>query len=524
MTAKPFLMGSEVEYSMPVRRDRARAYHTLMLDAIRGEHDWLRDIRAASGIYIDNGSRYYLDSGNHNEFSSPEVHEPRQIALYDRAHERILLHARDVLRGQGIDICITKHNINFTMPGRVSWGQHEAYTCWLPLELAAPQLTPHLVSRVPYAGAGYLSPHPQGMGFELSQRACHMTRALGSETTHSRAVFCTRAWKSSDVSEAGWTRTNLISKDSQRCSFGMYLTFGVTGLLFMIINEGHTLGKDVQVQDPVAAMRAFSLDPRLRTKVRLTSGKQVTAIDIQRAYLREAQPYVESGAYPAWTHEVLRDWAATLDQLEDDPFQLADKLDTYLKLRMFDHQVARARQTWTAVRQSLRILERMRQSAGDAVVSAVLSETDEGLKEEQLKHFKKLSKSRHVRRAGLDRLRFALRLQAVELNYHELGGLFDQLNASGRLNAELITSEEIEYAIHHPPRGGRAEARSKLIAAFQGQPWFCDWQYVVNQAEEKWVDLRDPFASRRDVSPLAERIPQRARPTGLEDFVVRIAD
>ena len=72
--------------------------------------------------------------------------------------------------------------------------------------------------------------------------------------------------------------------------------------------------------------------------------------------------------------------------------------------------------------------------------------------------------------------------------------------------------------------GGRAEARSKSIAAFQGQPWLCDWQYVVNQAEQKWVDLRDPFASRHEVSPLSERIPQRARPTEFEDFVARIAE
>ncbi len=484
------------------------------------------DIRNPSGIYIDNGSRYYLDSGNHNEFCTPELSTPRQIAVYDRAAERILLRAKAALRAKtdGIDICITKNNLNFSMPDQASWGQHEAYTCWLPLEAAALQLIPHLVSRIPYAGAGCLSAHAAGMGFELSQRARHMTRPDGVETTRDRAIFCTRAWKSSDVSAAGWTRTNLISKDSQRCSFGMYLTYGVTGLLFMIMNEGHKIGGDVQLKDPVAAMRAFSLDPWLRTEVALANGKRATAIDIQRAYLREAQPRVESGAYPAWAFEVLGHWAATLDQLESDPLQLADRLDTYIKLRIFDHQLTRASLTWSTLHEALKILGKIRRSAPESVVSAVLNEDASDLDGEQAALYRRLGKSRELKRVGLDRLRFAVRLQAVELNYHELGGLFDQLDAAGQVDPVVVAPEEVEYAIHHPPSGGRAEARSKSIAEFHGQPWACDWEYVVNQTDEKWVDLRDPFTNRREVTSSVGHFPQEGRSSELSALMARIAD
>jgi proteasome accessory factor A len=332
MAMKPLLMGAEVEYSLPTLRSQTARqrpqFHDLLLDAIRAEHRWLPDLNNPKGIYIDNGSRYYLDTGNHNEFSSPELSTPRQIAVYDRAAEQILLRAKAAVQTQldGIDVCITKNNINFSKPDLATWGQHEAYTCWIPLEEAAVQLTPHLASRVAYAGAGCLSAHPGGMGFELSQRARHMTRMQGAETTHERAIFCTRAWKSSDMSDAGWTRTNLISKDSQRCSFGMYLTYGVTALLFMMMNEGHKIGRAVQLKNPVDAMRAFSLDPWLRVKVPLANGKKVTAIDIQRSYIREAQPHVESGQYPLWTNEVLNHWAVTLEQLENNPLLLADRL------------------------------------------------------------------------------------------------------------------------------------------------------------------------------------------------------
>ena len=198
MKIDSFLMGSEVEYSLSGRPHHSRfhriRYHELLLEEMQKSHRWLTDIRGSSGVYLDNGSRYYLDSGCHNEFSSPEVLTPQQIATYDRASEQILLRAKSAVeaRTAELDLCITKNNVNFHLPDRAAWGQHEAYTCWIPLESAAEQLIPHLVSRLPYAAAGCLSAAAHG-GFELSQRARHIRRKTGTETTRDRAIFCTRA-------------------------------------------------------------------------------------------------------------------------------------------------------------------------------------------------------------------------------------------------------------------------------------------------------------------------------------------
>ncbi len=529
METKPLLMGSEVEYSMPNSRppasQRMADYHTLLLDAIRADHAWLPDIRNGSGIYLDNGSRYYLDSGNHNEFSSPEVSTPRQIAIYDRAAEHILRRAKARVesRFDGTDLCITKNNINFSLADRATWGQHEAFTCWIPLPDAAMQLVPHLVSRIPYAGAGCLSAHPDGMGFELSQRSRHMTRVQGSETTRDRAIFCTRAWKSSDVSQEGWTRTNLISKDSQRCSFGMYLTFGVTGLLFMIMNEGNVIGQEVQLKNPVTAMRTFSLDPWLRAQVPLANGKQATAIEIQRAYLREATLHLERGSYPSWTEEVLRHWSTTLDQLEQDPLQLADKLDTYLKLMIFEHQLRRGSLTWARLRQSLKLLEEFRRTP-PPVFNALLREDSSGLSEELLPIYEQLINHRELRRVGLEQLRFALRLQAAELNYHELGGLFDQLEACGQVDSVVVTPEDVEQAIGNPPPDGRAKVRGQWITELSGKPWACDWECVVNQADGHWINLQDPFSNQRSAPASIPPLPKQRRSGSFPDVLVRIAE
>lgn len=527
MIMKPFLMGSEVEGSLSVspleRRTCRSILHQWILDEIRREHRWLNDCQSSAGIYLDNGSRYYLDSGEHNEFSSPEVFNPRQIATYDRASERILFRAKSAVASRrGIDVCITKNNVNFHMPDQAAWGQHEAYTCWIPLATAAAQLIPHLVSRVPYAGAGCLSSHAKGIGFELSQRARHMTRLTGAETTRDRAIFCTRAWKPSDSSADGWTRTNLISKDSQRCSYGLYLSFGVTGVLFMIMNEGHKIGRRVKLQKPVEAMRAFSLDPWLKTKVPLTNGKQATAVDIQRAYAHEAKPHVESGDYPEWTVEVFNHWMATLDQLEDDPLSLAHRLDPYLKLTLFDRQLMREGMSWVTLRQSLATLDQLRSLAPESVVQAVLEEDSSALDGEYRTYYDELSRCPDLRHGGRDRLRFAVRMQAFELNYHELGGWFDQIAADGHVDSVVVSGQDVEHAVHNPPAGGRAEARSKTISEFHGRPWSCDWQHVISHEEKKWVDLRDPFSDKRMVTALDPNVQEHRRYADIQALLARL--
>jgi hypothetical protein len=193
-----------------------------------------------------------------------------------------------------------------------------------------------------------------------------------------------------------------------------------------------------------------------------------------------------------------------------------------MKLKIFDHQVARARLTWSTLRQALEVLAQLRRSAPESVVSAVLNEDGSRLDAEQTKLFSKLSKNRKLKRVGLDPLRFAVRLQAVELNYHELGGLFDQLDAAGQVDPVVVTPEEVRHAIHSPPSGGRAEARSKSIEEFHDQPWACDWEYVVNQADEKWVDLHDPFTNKREVTTAGKL--SRRRRSEFDALRARIAE
>src|SRR5262249_7706420 len=143
----------------------------------------------------------------------------------------------------------------------------------------------HLVSRVFYAGSGILAHRDGGTGFELSQRARHLVKVTGGETTSSRPLFGTRVRKPSDISSAGWVRAHLICKDSQRSPFAVYLTMGTTGLLFHLLSTPRAVGHNLAPKHPIAAVRTVSQDRWLTTQIALEDGRRLTALEIQWEYL-----------------------------------------------------------------------------------------------------------------------------------------------------------------------------------------------------------------------------------------------
>ncbi|TVP63735.1 MAG: Pup--protein ligase, partial [Nitriliruptor sp.] len=44
----------------------------------------------SSNVFLENGSRLYLDVGSHPEYATPECDSPLQVTTHDRAGERIV--------------------------------------------------------------------------------------------------------------------------------------------------------------------------------------------------------------------------------------------------------------------------------------------------------------------------------------------------------------------------------------------------------------------------------------------------
>jgi hypothetical protein len=495
---RPFVMGSETEYGLTGRKDGQvmdpDEVYDLLSAALRRQRAWVPDEGDYSGLYLEHGGRLYLDYGSHPEHATPECLTPRQVACYDLAGEHLLnLAARGAEADlPGLRVSLFKNNLDPLYPDQVSYGTHESYTSWASGAVAAPQLMAHLVSRTLYAGAGGLSAHPAGVGFELSQRARHMGETVGDDTTGDRAIFSCRVRRDYDQSGAGWTRIHLIGKDSQRAPLGVYLTFATTGLLIERINRGQKVGVGLALAEPVEALQAISRDPWLRVRVPLADGRKLTALEIQALYLEECERAVQHGGLPEWAAEALGHWRQTLADLQRDPLRLADRLDPYCKLLIYEHELLRAGLDWPDLQQALATLADLRRHWADEVVSAVVAENPEGLNEDQRGGYDDALD--RARGAGLERLRFAVRLQALDMHYHELGGLYDRLRQAGRLRDVVVEPGDVERASREPPPGGRAALRGGWIRGHCEAGWRGDWQYLWHPSSGQCLDLRDPFS------------------------------
>ena len=106
-------------------------------------------------VFLENGARFYQDTGCHPEYATPECASPKQLIIYDQAGERILedlqQYAEEKIREERIPgkLSIFKNNTDFV--GN-SYGCHENYLVDRDVDFyyLAEQLIPFLVTRQIY--------------------------------------------------------------------------------------------------------------------------------------------------------------------------------------------------------------------------------------------------------------------------------------------------------------------------------------------------------------------------------------
>src|SRR6476619_3931924 len=197
-----------------------------------------------------------------------------------------------------------------------------------PLSDIVRHLTPFFVSRQVVCGSGRVGIGQDGRehGFQLSQRADYFEVEVGLETTLKRPIINTRDEPHADPEK--YRRLHVIIGDANLAEISTYLKVGTTALVLAMI-EDRFIGADFTVDGAVAALREVSHDPSLRQLIRLTDGRQLTAIELQREYFELASRYVEErygDDADAQTLDVLARWGSVLDRLAVDPMQCADEL------------------------------------------------------------------------------------------------------------------------------------------------------------------------------------------------------
>ena len=274
-------------------------------------------------MILTNGARLYVDHA-HPEYSSPEVTNPRDGVLWDKAGERVMARAASLvphLPG-GREVRLYKNN---TDNKGASYGTHENYLMRrsTPFADIVKHLTPFFVTRQVITGAGRvgIGQDGRGTGFQLSQRADYFEVEVGLETTLKRPIINTRDEPHADPEK--YRRLHVIVGDANLSEISTYLKLGTTALVLAMIEDGF-LDLDLLLSHPVREMHAVSHDPSLAHQVTTVSGRSLTALQVQLELCEQARKYVEDrlgSDVDAQTADVLARWESVLDRLLTDPMQ-----------------------------------------------------------------------------------------------------------------------------------------------------------------------------------------------------------
>ena len=373
-------------------------------------------------VILPNGSRYYVDHA-HPEYSSPECSNPRDVVVWDKAGERILeesIEAAQYVLQAGERISIYKNNSD----GKGnSYGTHENYLVdrALPFPNIVKGLTPFLVSRQVFTGAGKVGAEngADAVDFQISQRADFFEVEVGLETTFKRPIINTRDEPHADPEK--YRRLHVIVGDANMSEISTYLKVGTTSLLLKMI-EDDFIADDLSLSEPVRSMRAVSHDPTCRTTFELSEGRSITAVELQWEYLRLARKYSEENGADDVTSDVLDRWESTLEALETDPMTLSRQLDWVAKKHLLDAYRERDGLEWN--------------------------------------HSK---------------------LKLIDLQYHDVQrdkGLYFKLVKNGKMET-LVSPDEIEYAMDHPPEDTRAYFRGECLRRYSPEIVAASWDAVI---------------------------------------------
>ncbi|MDD9852698.1 MAG: proteasome accessory factor PafA2 family protein [Deltaproteobacteria bacterium] len=299
-------------------------------------------------VFLENGARFYQDTGCHPEYATPECASPRQLIVYDKAGERVLedlqIYAEERIREERIagNLSIFKNNTDFV--GN-SYGCHENYLVDRDVDFyyLAEQLIPFLVTRQIYSGAGKVFQTQEGVHYCISQRAQHIYQKISGTTTNDRSIINTRDEPHADREK--YRRLHVIVGDSNMSEYTNFLKVGACAVVLQMIEDNY-INKDFTLRNPVKAIKDISYDTSCKRKLRLDNGKEYSPIEIQLEYCQMAQRYVEHYPVSDDLMEAVGMWQYVLDRLQQNPDDLDRKIDWIIKRKLIHNWTERRGVRW----------------------------------------------------------------------------------------------------------------------------------------------------------------------------------
>ncbi len=413
-------------------------------------------VEIKSDLVLSNGARFYNDHA-HPEYSTPECTTLAEIVAHDKAGERVVAECarrRNAHLPEGQEVQLYKNNTDFV--GH-SYGCHDNYLMRrdVPWERIVAGMIPFLVSRQLFAGSGKIgveveSGKDEAGVFQISQRADFFSELVSIDTMNRRPLVNTRDEPHADPRK--YRRFHVIIGDSNMSEWATAMKVGTTSLVLELIERD--LAPQLELAAPLQAVKDISRDQSLTWLIRLSDGRTISALDLQRAYLEAAEKAGGGSDDMAW---LLREWRTVLDDLEQDVGRCRNRVD------------------WVAKKNLLTALQ---EEEG-------LSWTDPWL-------------------------------EAIDLEYHSIdldSSLHYELVRQGTMR-RMVDESKIREAIFSPPLTTRAFFRGRSVARFTQQIEAIQWDAVVfrDAGRRRRVVLAEPTDNRGcGAMPAADEGPNALR-------------
>jgi proteasome accessory factor A len=270
----------------------------------------------------------------------------------------------------------------------------------------------------------------------MAQRSEHIWEGISSATTRSRPIINTRDEPHADAER--YRRLHVIAGDSNMSEYVTFAKVGTTAALLQML-EDNVVFRDLSLENPIRAIREISRDTTCQHRVRLSNGRELSALDVQWEYLERTMRYSRTTGFPPEVDRAVQMWEHLLAGLEKDPMTLSREID------------------WVA---KLHLIERYRD-----------------------RHDLPISSSR---------------LAMIDLSYHEVAkdrGLYHVLERKG-LMERIVTDALIDKAMIEPPATTRARLRGAFIkkAKSRQRDFTVDWVHLkINDQAQRTVLCKDPF-------------------------------
>ena len=220
-----------------------------------------------------------------------------------------------------------------------------------------------------------------------------------------------------------------------------FLKMGTTSIVLRMLEEDRGVWRDLTLENPIRAIREISHDITCKRRVRLASGRELSALEIQSEYLTRAQKFAARKGLGPLEAKALVMWEHVMEAIETDPLSLSTQVDWVIKYHLIDSYRAR-----------------------------------HGI---PLTHPK---------------------VALVDLAYHDVNtrrSLFYVLERKGRAE-RVCTDEDILDATSNPPETTRARLRGAFIkrAKERKRDYTVDWVHLkLNDQAQRTVLCKDPFKS-----------------------------